>query len=138
MLTPDDFAGDWHLSRVLTDRLGTMNGSLEGTATLRPADTETLVYTETGDLTLATGAVLRAERSYRWRWEGDRVVVTFADGADFHDFRPEGQSPGTAHLCGADLYEVTYDLRGWPRWEATWEVRGPKKNYLSVSRYTRP
>lgn len=135
-LTAADFARDWRLDRVLTDRRGAMSGTMTGTARLTPEGQAALAYRETGKLTLQTGAVLQAERAYRWAWDGEMVAVTFADGAPFHSFRPAGQDTGTPHLCGADLYTVRYDFTAWPRWQAVWEVRGPAKNYRSVSDYT--
>lgn len=135
MLTREDFAGDWRLERVLSDRLGAMNGVLAGTATLTRDGGAGLIYDEVGALTLASGAALRAERRYLWDCMKDQIAVFFADGAPFHTFTPHGLSSGTAHLCGADLYNVTYDFRDWPRWQASWDVRGPKKDYASVSRY---
>ena len=135
-LTAADFAGDWRLARVLTDRLGAMSGTFTGTARFTADGSDALAYHESGQLTLRAGAVLQAERDYRWVWTATNVTVFFADGAPFHDFRPTGMGTGTPHLCGADLYTVTYDFRAWPRWQAVWEVRGPKKNYRSVSDYT--
>jgi hypothetical protein len=135
MLARDDFAGNWQLERELIDRLGAMNGVLAGTATLTRAGDAGLTYNEVGELTLASGASLRAERRYLWDFTKGEIAVFFADGAPFHTFTPQGLGLGTAHLCGADLYNVTYDFRDWPRWQAHWEVRGPKKDYASVSRY---
>ena len=136
MLTAQDFQGDWQLDRVITDRLGTMNGRLSGVATLTGNDAQ-MAYDETGRLTLATGSVMAATRGYLWTFKATRVVVRFADGADFHAFVPDGQAIGTTHLCGEDLYDVTYDFRDWPVWTATWSVKGPRKDYTSVSRYQR-
>lgn len=137
-LGPKDFAGAWRLSRELTDSMGAMSGTLEGRAAFTPRGAQQLSYAEAGTLTLDSGAVLQAERRYHWGWDGDQVVVTFEDGAPFHHFTPLGQSAGTPHLCGADLYTVAYDFTAWPRWQAVWQVTGPKKNYTSRSIYTRP
>ena len=96
-----------------------------------------LRYVETGTLTLATGARLQAERSYLWDVNGVDINVRFADGSPFHRFTPDGAAKGTSHLCGADLYNVTYDVTRWPDWSATWAVTGPRKDYVSVTQYTR-
>ena len=138
MHTADDFVGNWHLQRRLTDNAGPMSGTLDGTATFIMTAPGDLDYAEAGQLTLATGVTLQAERRYLWRWQRDLgVKVLFADGGAFHAFQPQGLSTGTPHLCGADLYDVTYDFRDWPQWEAVWHVTGPRKNYVSTSRYTR-
>lgn len=137
MLNAADFLGTWVLSRTIKDHLGTMDGSLKGKAAFH-ADGGTLRYSESGALKLALGPVMQAERSYLWAFQGDRVVVQFDDGAAFHDFAPNGLSDGTQHLCGTDLYKCTYDFRAWPAWSATWQVKGPRKDYVSVSQYIRP
>lgn len=136
MLTLNDFRGDWQMDRQITDRLGTMNGTLVGVATLSGVDT-TLQYDETGRLTLQGGAEMEATRRYLWTFADDKVDVRFADGVTFHAFQPYGKAAGTTHLCGEDLYDVTYDFREWPVWTATWAVRGPRKDYTSVTRYAR-
>ena len=136
MLMAKDFLGDWQLDRVITDRLGTMNGTLTGVATLSGTGAH-VSYDETGRLTLAAGPVMEATRRYLWAFEAGGVVVRFTDGADFHAFAPDGKAVGTTHLCGEDLYDVTYDFRDWPVWTATWSVKGPRKDYTSVSSYQR-
>jgi len=134
MLTAKDFAGRWRLDRVLEDRLGAMSGTLAGEAVFA-AEQSGLLYRETGTLCLRSGPQMQAERSYVWAWRGEEVAVTFADGADFHTFVPDGAVEGTPHLCGQDLYHVAYDFRDWPRWSARWEVAGPRKDYVSTSTY---
>lgn len=135
MLGPTDFAGVWTLERKIVDHLGQMSGTLSGHAHWEQRATETLDYHETGQLRLATGGVLTAERRYRWQWAGAEVAVFFADGAPFHSFRAEGITSGTTHLCGQDTYNVAYDFSAWPSWTATWRVTGPKKDYTSTSAY---
>lgn len=137
MLSPADFAGAWTLNREIIDHSGAMSGTLVGKADFARGDADTFMYRENGVLQLARGGHFTAQRTYVWRWEAARVVVTFADGAAFHEFVPEGMGAGTAHLCGADLYNVTYDFSAWPRWEAAWKVQGPRKDYTSVTVYTR-
>jgi len=137
MLQAADFLGEWQLERVITDHAGDMSGTLAGTVTFSAVDEGGLVYREEGTLHLAQGAQFTAQRQYHWRWETEEVIVTFADGAAFHSFAPSGVGAGTAHLCGADLYNVTYDFADWPAWQAVWQVKGPRKDYTSVSRYTR-
>lgn len=132
-----DFKGDWQLERIITDRLGGMNGTLSGIATFA-GEGGALTYDETGRLALTTGPVMEATRRYLWTFARDNVVVSFADGADFHSFSPSGAAIGTTHLCGADVYDVTYNFAQWPVWTATWSVKGPRKDYTSVSRYCRP
>jgi len=110
---------------------------MNGYAVLTPKGEDTLVYVETGDMQLGQGPVLQATRTYIWRFVASEIVVTFADGADFHRFTPDGVVNGTDHPCGQDYYRVAYDFSVWPAWHATWDVSGPRKDYSSVSRYCR-
>jgi hypothetical protein len=130
-----DFAGHWQLSRQITDALHGQDGRLEGRTAFVP-NGRGLRYTETGQLTLISGAVMQATRSYLWDADNTGVVVRFDTGAPFHRFDLTGTTQGTSHLCGADMYLVTYDFTQWPAWTATWRVTGPRKNYTSISQYT--
>lgn len=131
-----DFAGHWRLSRRIEDHAAGQVGLFEGEAVFT-ADAGGLAYREEGTLRFGSGAPMRAERRYFWREVERRIVVTFADGAPFHDFTAAGQGSGTPHLCGADLYRVTYDFAHWPAWRAEWQVAGPRKDYTSISDYSR-
>jgi hypothetical protein len=134
MLAPDDFLGLWRLERTIDDRLAGVAGRFEGTARFAPQEGG-LLYREEGTLRLGGGAPLAAHRAYLWRWEGGAVAVSFPDGRPFHRFRPEGESMGTDHPCGADLYRVAYDFAAFPRWTAEWQVEGPRKGYRMRSAY---
>ena len=137
MLGPAEFAGRWRLQRTITDRLGGQMGQLEGEAVFTEAGAGLLQYHESGNLQFGAGPIMTAERSYLWTFDAAGVAVRFADGAPFHCFTPMGKAAGTDHPCGADLYRVQYDLNGWPLWQATWMVVGPRKDYTSVSDYSR-
>ena len=131
-----DFLGDWQLSRQITDALHGQNGQLDGRARF-VTDGDGLRYAERGQLTLASGAVMQADRAYLWDADPAGIAVRFADGTAFHEFDPVGHTTGTTHLCGADTYNVTYDFENWPNWSATWDVTGQRKDYRSVSHYNR-
>ena len=131
-----DFAGDWRVARAIEDRLSGRPGRFEGVARLRP-EGDGLRYREEGRLWLGDSRPLAAHRDSLWDEDAEGIAVRFADGRPFHRFRPEGRAAGTDHPCGADLYRVTYDLSGWPAWEAEWRVRGPAKDYRMASRYER-
>jgi hypothetical protein len=137
ILDPADFCGRWQLSRAIDDRKGGQAGRLQGTATLRQDGPNDLHYAEAGSLSLGTGPVLQAERSYLWHFDKGLVTVRFADGRAFHSFHGAGISAGADHPCGSDLYSVTYDFTGWPVWQSTWVVTGPRKDYTSRSHYMR-
>ena len=132
----DDFLGAWRITREIVDHKLGQTGSLEGDATLT-ATAGRLRYHERGTLRYGGGAPLVAERGYLWSFTPDAVEVAYDDGAPFHKFVPEGRVDATPHLCGEDLYHGSYDLTGFPVWSVTWSVRGPRKDYRSVTWYRR-
>lgn len=136
MLQATDFAGDWTLARTIDDRFGDQQNTFDGKALLHGV-ANTLLYQESGQMRLSTGAVLNANRAYHWQFDQSEVIVTFSDGRDFHRFVPWGQTNGTDHPCGDDFYRVAYDFSCWPHWTATWHVTGPRKDYTMVSTYRR-
>jgi len=134
MLALSDFEGRWHLARRVEDHRAGLTGRLDGTATWSRRDPATLEQTETGLLHYGSAPPMQATRRYLWRADGQGIAVFFDDGRPFHSFRP--QIPTARHHCPPDLYDVTYDLSGWPRWTATWQVTGPRKHATIVSRYS--
>ena len=104
MLNHEDFQGMWRIKRDITDRLAGQSGHLKGEARLSDVGQGVLKYTESGELRLGNGPVFTATRDYNWRFQSNTVVVTFADGSDFHSFTPQGHVSGTDHPCGCLLY----------------------------------
>jgi hypothetical protein len=137
MLDAGDFVGRWRLDRAIMDRNLGQTGAFRGTADLRALTEDVLHYAEAGQVQLGDGPIMTATRDYEWRFVDGHVDVTFSDGAAFHRFVPSGAAAGTDHPCGSDFYQVAYDFIKWPDWTATWTVSGPRKDYTSVSRYTR-
>lgn len=135
MLGPGDFAGRWRLTRAIDDRLSGQQGHLTGEARFAGQGAE-LVYDEVGQFQMGASPAMTAERRYLWHFTDTRVEVSFADGAQFHSFVADGLGDGTDHPCGADFYQVRYDFRSWPNWQAVWTVRGPRKDYTARSDYS--
>lgn len=135
-LSAGDFLGQWRIMREITDFRILESGSLEGEAQFTAQDGG-LLYTECGTLRFAGGAPMVAERSYLWSFADDAVHVAYADGAPFHSFALTGGPEATPHLCGADMYRGIYSFVAFPDWQVTWTVKGPRKDYRSVTRYTR-
>ena len=134
MLGAQDFAGRWRIDKRIDDRHAGQGGRFTGTGTFAPEGRPGLWrQAEDGELTLGTGPAFAARRAYLWAWDAAGVAVHFDDGRPFHRFVPDGLAAGTDHPCGADLYRVTYDFTLWPRWRATWEVTGPRKDYTMVA-----
>lgn len=136
--TLGDFLGRWRLSREIAGAPGPAR--FEGSAEIRAeigAAAEGAVYDEDGWLTLADGSTFRATRRYLWRAAPEGIAVLFEDGRPFHTVRLADPRPEAEHLCVADLYRVVYDFRRWPDWECRWQVAGPGKDYVMLSRYWR-
>ncbi|MEL6646423.1 MAG: DUF6314 family protein [Pseudomonadota bacterium] len=130
-----DFAGEWTIQRVIEDHLGDA-GQFQGQARLAP-DGEGLVYREEGLLTLANSTVMQAERTYLWRQEKERIAVFFADGRAFHSFCLQATCAADRHHCDPDVYDVVYRFDAWPSWSSIWTVKGPRKDYVMQSDYSR-
>ncbi len=128
-LTLQDFIGFWDIDRDIDDRLTGLQSTFSGTATIHKDGN----YAENGDLTLPTGAVLKASRTYLWFDMPGGIQINFPDGRPFHQIRLT--HPTDRHLCDPDTYDVRYDLGKFPDWTAFWHVTGPKKDYEMVSRY---
>lgn len=129
------FAGRWTIARIFEVRRGGPDGRFDGTATFAPLGSDSLRYDEIGVLRLTGATPMRAERAYVWRFAGEGVAVTFADGRPFHRFVPAAVALGTDHACGDDLYRVTYGFADWPGWSSCWTVTGPRKDYTMTTRY---
>lgn len=136
-MTPVDFAGCWQLARVISDRQIGQAGRFDGQAVLSPRGPDGLDYVETGLLRLGDGPALTATRRYVWDFQSEFVLVSFDDGRPFHSFQAGVSGAGTDHLCGADMYRVTYGFADWPVWTAVWQVEGPRKDYNLESLYWR-
>ena len=129
----EDFAGLWRLEK----RIETAGGSaarFEGVAEWAPVSDGLggLAYVERGQLWVGQAAPLAAERRYLWR---AGLEVIFDDGRYFHTVPAAG---GRAqHSCPPDTYVVDYALESWPDFTATWQVTGPRKDYVMTARYLR-
>lgn len=125
-----DFAGRWQLERIVTPAVGPV-ARFTGTAEWRPEE-DALFCTEKGVLSLDGRAPMHAERRYRWKQD---LMVFFDDGRFFHQVPACG---GTAqHWCDPDQYVAEYDFTAWPCFCVTWVVKGPRKDYRSVTKYQR-
>lgn len=125
-----DFAGRWKLVRHITPAEGAV-AHFEGTAVWSAAR-RGLICSEKGLVTLEGHVPMRAERRYLWAPD---LRVYFDDGRYFHQVPPLG---GPAdHWCDPDQYDGEYDFSDWPGFRVIWDVKGPHKDYRSVSQYQR-
>lgn len=135
-ITLAQFAGQWSIDRCLEDRLADRVGHYAGTALFIWKE-DALSYSETGELKFPDQPALSARQEYLWRAVGPNVRVSFTDGRPFHEFVLSGSEATASHWCDPDRYSVLYRFSDWPEWTATWIVRGPWKDYVSVTRFKR-
>ena len=133
------FRGRWTILREIRDEKNGQKGRLEGHAVFRPNAEypNTMVLEERGQLQMEGAPALPAKRSYIWRSaeDGRMIDVSFADQRPFHRIDLACTMPFDTHFCAPDIYNVTYDFRSWPVWQAEWRVRGPRKDYRIWSRF---
>ncbi|MBY8975172.1 hypothetical protein KHP62_05095 [Rhodobacteraceae bacterium NNCM2] len=127
------FAGQWQMVRIIENVSEGVIGEFWGECGFAP-DGEGLICRETGVLRFR-GADYHAERSSLWRFPAPgKVEVQYDDGRPFHDFVDD--EPEARHLCGEDLYRVSYDF-GMNEWTSVWDVKGPAKDYRMTTVYRR-
>jgi len=126
-----DFLGIWDIAREVIPARGPRAGFSGRAEWCRVPGGAS--YVETGTLVVEGGAPMTAERRYFW---GDDLSVYFDDGRLFHQVPARGGQ--ARHFCDPDTYLVNYDFSGWPGFEVRHDVTGPRKDYVMVSRFTRP
>lgn len=133
-----DFAQTWRISRQINDLNANSTAQLVGEVQFVP-DGHGLKYIETGELTLEGGVKMQATRAYSWceTVSGDAagIDVFFEDGRRFHHIQLGEIAPKDFHDCPPDAYHVLYDFSRWPVWTAQWRVKGPRKDYVSITRF---
>ena len=132
----DMLAGPWRLARKIDDHLAGQVVTLAGTASFTPYDGG-LLQRDAGQLCLPDGQRMEAAQSYIWRFEADEAWMDYADGRPFISLAAPFGVVDSAHLCGDDHYDVRFDFRQAGDWTSTWRVKGPRKNYVMQSAYSR-
>jgi hypothetical protein len=131
-------AGDWTLRRSIGN-----GASMIGTAMFTDRGDGCFAYAEHGELTLANGCRLAAERRYLFEEGIDGFTVWFPEAPPrlFHRIalRRAGQAliGGGLHLCGDDRYDSRYAFHadGW--FSVRHAVAGRCKDYVIETRYER-
>lgn len=131
-----DFEGRWRIARRIEDEWMGTTGLFEGVARFTP-DARGLAYHEVGELKLPQEVPMAASRRYLWRAEPGGIAVLYEDGRYFHRIREAADVVQDWHVCGEDEYDVTYNFTHWPKWRMIWKVRGPRKDYVSISDFLR-
>ena len=133
-LEPQDFLGQWQVSRVIEDALTYKTATFSGRAEISDQG-DCWLYAEAGHLQMQGAKPMVAERRYLWRAQECSVDIFFEDGRFFHRLELQATAQA-AHWCDPDQYDVAYDFSDWPRWRSTWSVVGPKKKYVLKTQYS--
>lgn len=134
----NQFEGRWQLERGILP-----GGAMRGEAKFISVSKVEFNYMEQGVLTLDHGDVIHdVTRSYIYKLEDDHIQVFYADGSDdgalFHVLKFENEREAQAeHLCGEDFYRSHYAFDLPDCFTITHEVKGPKKDYVSKTIFTR-
>ena len=131
-----DLLGTWQFTRSIEDRRAGHLVQAEGHAQIASSASGAR-YAEEALLTLPGHAPMTSTRQYLLQDGGDHVAFHFEDGRYFHRLDYNRPAPRCRHDCPPDIYDVTYDFAAWPIWSATWEVRGPRKDYVMTTAYRR-
>ena len=123
---PVTLLGDWHLSRVIDDRMTGRQSRIDGTLSLAAVSPDRIRWEEQarwhqpdGDIDVRRGLWVARDEDTRAWW------VRFEDDREFHPWMP---GEPVVHPCGADSYRGL--VHGTPdRWTVEWDVTGPAKDY---------
>ena len=120
--------GRWHVRRVVRDFAGSVGCVFSGEALLTDNG-----FSEEGEMRFGD-RTLPASRAYGLERQ-DGSVLVFRGGELF--IRLGGvPSQVVHHQCGDDLYVGRFIFRS-DEWVEAWRVKGPRKNYTSISRFHR-
>ncbi len=133
-----ELVGEWRFDRRLLDRAAGLAGCAHGTLTIaaggegRPGD-GALRWDEAGQMTWA-GRTFPVTRSLRAAIRDGEWWLDFDHGRPFHPWRP---GEWVTHPCAEDTYRGLAEPRGDGRWRITWDVTGPTKDQLLLTRLRR-
>ncbi|WP_198083571.1 DUF6314 family protein [Variovorax sp. E3] len=134
----DALAGAWTLARTIEGQ-----ASMTGIAVFTPGGQGVLKYREEGRIRLADGKEFDGHREYLFERAPGGFVVHFAETPPrlFHAIgivRDGDALAGSAtHLCTPDTYDSSYRFLADGSFEIRHTVRGPRKDYLSATVFTR-
>jgi hypothetical protein len=122
-------AGHFSVRRLVYDHLTGDLHRFEGVAVIDPSG-----FMEKGEVRNRAGR-FTAERRYGLQPGAMGIDVVFPDGRPFISLCPQS-GEAVHHLCGSDDYQGRFIFSGSGKgWIERWRVTGPRKHYLSLSRY---
>ncbi|OFW87918.1 MAG: hypothetical protein A3J37_07060 [Alphaproteobacteria bacterium RIFCSPHIGHO2_12_FULL_45_9] len=126
--------GTWSLHRDIFDAAGHSN--LVGTCVFSVLDDNRILCEENGILNY-NGNQTEASRSYIYEYRDDKITILYNDahraGDVLHElkFMTEGQNQVArhCHYCGADTYDIEFNLLPDGKIQMNYVVKGPHKDY---------
>ncbi|MFE1290980.1 DUF6314 family protein [Streptomyces sp. NPDC058751] len=149
-------AGNWRVERTVRDLASGAEGRFTGTTVFGPPDDGEplddnealnegrspdgcgLLHRESGTF-VWQGVARPAERTLRFLpgHGPGTALVRFSDGRPFHDLDLTSGHCVADHPCAADLYRGEFTVRDEDHWRSVWRVRGPAKDLVLTTGYTR-
>jgi hypothetical protein len=141
MRSLSNFIGTWTISREIDDLRAKSQAQLHGTCVFERSANGDVIQFEQGQIIMPGMAhPIAAERRYIWRAHETHIGVYFADGRFFHSIDPSIDHPEAGHDCDPDRYDVRYDFSACSgatsSFTSRWQVSGPRKDYVSVTKFT--
>ncbi|MCK1820797.1 DUF6314 family protein [Streptomyces sp. XM83C] len=131
-------AGRWRVARTVRDLASGDEGTFTGTTVFGLLEGGGLLHRESGTF-VWRGVARPAERTLRFL-PGEvpgTADVRFADGRPFHGLDLTSGRFVADHPCSADLYRGEFTALDDDRWRTVWRVRGPAKDLVLTTDYTR-
>ena len=130
-----DIIGKWKIIRYIEDKLNQKNFELLGSATFMDKDSF-YQYSESGVLK-SDFFQSKAHQDYVWILKPDGWKINFSDGSHFHDLALANEEQQVYHKCINDIYNGKYILNLPNEFDIKWNVRGPRKEYISHTYYNK-
>ena len=134
----DQLEGAWSLARSIEN-----TATMTGIATFTRLGVDALAYREDGTAELASGQSLKAYRTFRFERAPEGFIVLFDETPPrlFHRIELTRQGDelvaATSHICAPDSYESRYRFLRGGSFVIRHDMRGPRKDYVSVTTFTR-
>ncbi len=135
--------GRWAIQRQIEP-----GGHFSGVAAFTQRSADSLLYRESGELTLDGGTTLTGENSYVYALRNGVIEVSFGEGRSrgmhFIDIAlPDETFDGNTivsqdrHHCRLDTYDATFHMEDAGHFTMTYTVSGPAKDYVSHTTFRR-
>jgi len=131
--------GHWIIERQVSGRDG--RGTMIGDAVFTSVSHNRLLAEEKGIFTM-NGTDNEVYRSYIYELQDDRILILYNDphrkGDILHELFFEENALGECeashcHVCGQDTYDVSFKVLPNRRTEIHYMVKGPNKEYSTLS-----